>query len=104
MWRPGNLRKEQAAETPPNLSEPDARLGNPAAHNPRSPLPDARRVRTIQDRNGLAWTVSEKTLPGDGNISSLLFVSDYAVRRVRNYPSNWFDLPSAELFAVSLGR
>jgi hypothetical protein len=36
--------------------------------------------------------------------SSLIFEADDAVRRVRNYPKDWHELPEAELYALSLGR
>ena len=32
---------------------------------------------------------------------SLIFASDAAVRRVRDYPPDWFDLPDNELLALS---
>ena len=32
---------------------------------------------------------------------SLIFASDSAVRRVRHYPANWFDLPDDELLVLS---
>ena len=69
--------------------------------------PDAgaeQRARTIQDDTGRIFTVSEKQLATDGRDPSLLFVSDYSIRRVREYPANWFQLSDAELFAVSLNR
>jgi hypothetical protein len=70
--------------------------------------PDAdadQRVRTIQDDTGRTWTVSEKQLVTDSQATpSLLCVTDYSIRRVREYPANWFKLSDPELFAVSLNR
>jgi hypothetical protein len=37
------------------------------------------------------------------NRSSLIFESDAAVRRVRNYPPNWHELPDDELAALRHG-
>ena len=33
--------------------------------------------------------------------NSLIFASDFAVRRVRNYPANWMELSDEELLALS---
>lgn len=53
----------------------------------------------------MIWTVHEKQMLGDGvGMASLLFASDYSVRRVRNYPAGWFELSSGDLVTVSLGR
>lgn len=35
---------------------------------------------------------------------SLVFVSDVAMRRVRNYPAQWWELPDDVLMAVSWRR
>jgi hypothetical protein len=56
--------------------------------------------------DGEHWTVYERA---DGMLdrrasSSLIFESDGAVRRVRNYPADWRELPDAELEALRDGR
>ena len=49
------------------------------------------------------WLVYElRALPFDRlSGSSLIFESDSAIRRVRNYPDNWRELSDAALFALS---
>jgi hypothetical protein len=67
-------------------------------------MPGEQRVRTLQEGARL-WTVSEKQPASDSpGAASLLFVSDYSMRRVQDYPANWFELSDAELFEVSLNR
>jgi len=61
------------------------------------------RTRTYVDDDGTCWHVSEQPFSEydrrSGN--SLIFASDLAVRRVRNYPADWFSLPELELMALS---
>jgi hypothetical protein len=53
--------------------------------------------------DGVPWLVYE--LPATSfdrrSSASLVFESDAAVRRVRNYPADWRALPDSELFALS---
>jgi hypothetical protein len=37
----------------------------------------------------------------DRRANHLIFESATAMRRVRNFPPNWFELPDAELYALS---
>jgi hypothetical protein len=63
-----------------------------------------RRVRVIASE-GRHWIVRE--LPPrslDRGFGSLVFVSDHAMRRVRDYPADWFDCSDADLLAVSRRR
>ena len=68
--------------------------------SPSSELP---RTRTYTDDLGMTWRVSEKPFSEYDRRrgSSLIFASELAVRRVRNYPSDWFTLSEVALAALS---
>ena len=54
---------------------------------------------------GVRWSVRPFTNPYDRRSRpDLLFESDAVMRRVRNYPDDWRDLPDEALFALSEGR
>jgi hypothetical protein len=100
-----------------------------ALHDPGSPsgivpcvpsrkvdMPDGNRISGPQKQrecarirvlhlDGRSWTVREAPLPFVDRRTgmSLIFESTSLIRRVRNYPPDWFDLPDAALFAISLG-
>ena len=59
----------------------------------------ARRVSS----DGVLWLVFElPAMPYDRrDTPSLIFESDTTVRRVRNYPANWYDLSDDDLIALS---
>ncbi len=60
-------------------------------------------TRSFVDDDGAHWTVYEQAF-GDYDRrsgASLIFNSDFAVRRVRNFPSNWSELSERELIALS---
>jgi hypothetical protein len=61
------------------------------------------RTRTFIDDLGQSWLVSERPFSEYDRRSgcSLIFSSELAVRRVRNYPSDWFRLSDADLAALS---
>ena len=61
------------------------------------------RTRTFVDDLGQSWLVSERPFSEYDRRSgcSLIFASELAVRRVRNYPSDWFTLSDADLAALS---
>jgi hypothetical protein len=67
---------------------------------------EVERSRTVVGPDGRYWTVyefaSSRYDRRGGN--SLIFVTDDAMRRVRDYPANWFDLSGDELYAVSFLR
>ena len=66
----------------------------PRASEPRS--------RTYVDDDGMSWQVSEQSSEYDRRHGrSLIFASDLAVRRVRNYPADWFSLSELALIALS---
>ena len=63
------------------------------------------RSRTYADDDAQMWYVSEQPFSEYDRRSgySLIFTSELAVRRVRDYPANWFDLSERELAALSWG-
>ena len=59
--------------------------------------------RSFVDVDGVHWTVCEQAF-GDydrRSSSSLIFSSEFAVRRVRNFPANWLELSERELIELS---
>lgn len=60
-------------------------------------------VRVFVDADGIRWQVSERPFADYDRRRglSLIFASESAVRRVREYPANWFLLPDEELSALS---
>jgi hypothetical protein len=63
--------------------------------------------RTYTGEHGITWTVSALTTltPADPrHASCLVFTSEEAVLCVWEYPTNWRDLPDAELDALRKGR
>jgi hypothetical protein len=64
------------------------------------------RVRVVAATDGRQWVVKEvpssQSDGGDG--PSLLFSSNSVIRRVRDFPPDWFDWSDEELIAVSLRR
>lgn len=58
--------------------------------------------RSFVDVDGAHWVVYEQAFGDyDRRSRSLIFNSDFAVRRVRNFPENWMDLPEADLLELS---
>ena len=59
--------------------------------------------RTFLDADGVYWLVYEQAFADYDRRSgqSLIFSSDAAVRRVRDYPSTWFALSEEDLVALS---
>jgi hypothetical protein len=64
---------------------------------------EERRSRSFTDDLGQTWLVSEQPFSEYDRRSghSLIFSSELAVRRVRNYPSDWFTLSETDLAALS---
>jgi hypothetical protein len=64
---------------------------------------DEARVRSFTDDLGQTWLVSERPYSeyDRRSGSSLIFASELAVRRVRDYPSDWFALSDRDLAALS---
>lgn len=60
------------------------------------------RVRRLSV-DGALWLVREIAAPQFDRRGGthLLFASQDVMRRVRNFPANWFDLPDAELYALT---
>jgi hypothetical protein len=93
-------------------SQPRADAGLPLAHRymnePVNPVAAeltelARRAREFVDADGNVWTVSEQPFSEYDRRRgcSLIFESDLAVRRVRNYPADWHGLSDAALHRLS---
>ena len=61
------------------------------------------RSRTFVDGEGQIWHVTERAYSDFDRRRgySLIFTSDLAVRRVRDYPASWFDLDDDALAALS---
>jgi len=61
------------------------------------------RIRSFTDDLGQTWLVSERPFSeyDRRSGSSLIFSSELAVRRVRDYPSDWFRLSDSDLAALS---
>ena len=61
------------------------------------------RERFFVDDDGTHWHVHERPFAEYDRRSgmSLIFSNEAAVRRVRNYPTHWFDLTDEELAALS---
>lgn len=59
--------------------------------------------RSYLDADGACWRVFEQPFADYDrrNGMSLIFASDAAVRRVRDYPADWIGLTDAELVALS---
>lgn len=67
-------------------------------------VPDAR-SRTFVADDGQIWHVSEQPFSEYDRRRgfSLIFASELAVRRVRDYPADWFGLTEDALAALSWG-
>ena len=49
---------------------------------------------------GCTWTICERPIPYEHR-NALVFTSDRAARRVKRYPSNWFELTDDALGQLS---
>ena len=63
------------------------------------------RVRSFLDADGLRWSVWEQPFSAYDrrNGLSLIFSSELAVRRVRDYPADWAGLSDEALAKLSWG-
>jgi hypothetical protein len=63
----------------------------------------SKRARAFVDADGTRWQVYEQAFAEYDRRRgmSLIFASDAAVRRVRTYPDNWYELSDADLAALS---
>jgi hypothetical protein len=78
-------------------------MNEPTDGVPPSRQKAAESVRVFVDADGIRWQVSERPFADYDRRRglSLIFASDAAVRRVREYPANWFALSDEELSALS---
>ena len=60
-------------------------------------------ARTVWDEAGVEWRVRlmRSTYAGR-RVETLVFETEDTMRRVRNFPADWADLPDCELYALSL--
>lgn len=75
-----------------------------AEHQPlASVLREAQRIARQVTVDGVPWLVYElPAMPFDRRSSpSLVFESEHAVRRVRDFPNDWRSISDDELFALS---
>jgi hypothetical protein len=63
----------------------------------RPPAPSVRKLYADDD----LWIVREVAPSYDRRGTHLIFESSNTMRRVRNFPANWFELDDAELYALS---
>lgn len=62
-------------------------------------------TRTVRDAEGHIWLVREFVQRREGHVDrSLLFDNGMAVRRVRDFPPTWHQLPDLELVQLSRRR
>ena len=61
------------------------------------------RIRSFTDDLGQTWLVTERPFSeyDRRSGSSLIFSSELAVRRVRDYPSDWYALSDSDLASLS---
>src|SRR4051812_16789815 len=66
-------------------------------------LDEPRPSRVFFDEDGQRWLAYERRFDSFDRRSgmSLVFSSEGAMRRVRNYPANWLELSDSELIALS---
>ena len=74
----------------------DDRIDSSAEH-------EARASRAFLDVEGTHWNVYEQAFGDYDRRSgmSLIFASETAVRRVRDFPSDWMELSEEELLTLS---
>jgi len=68
---------------------------------------EPRLAREFMDETGTEWEVSEvdaSRVPGARGGKCLIFVSAGAIRRVWDYPQDWYRQPATELSAISWHR
>lgn len=79
------------------MSEPSKPCGSAAPEHVEG------RVRVFVDVDGLRWQVKEMPFSNYDRRRgvSLIFWSEGAVRRVRDYPADWHELSDSELALLS---
>jgi hypothetical protein len=90
----------------PAVPDSDVRALDPVTQRRTPPRPrrqDELRRRYFRGANGEDWEVFEAPLPAYDRRSGfcLIFESRDIIRRVRNYPSNWYDLSEGALRELS---
>lgn len=79
-------------------------FSSPPAESHGSDTPVAARERRVLGPDGREWRVREAPLPAFDRRKGycLIFEAVGAARRVREYPHDWFTMPDAELYALSV--
>ena len=84
----------------PDVDSANLPLDRPGrgAQSPQSP------ERRLIGPDGREWRVREAPMPSYDRRggSCLIFETNDAARRVRNYPADWFDLGEPDLYGLSL--
>ena len=70
-----------------------------SARLPHESAPAENRERRYEDGAGVTWRAYERRRAGQR--PALVFESSGAVRLVRDYPDNWYTLPTRALEALS---
>jgi hypothetical protein len=76
-------------------------LASPSTCPAPEPILASDRATRVLERDGRQWLVFEHVRRYDRRSSpDLVFESDAVVRRVRNFPPDWYRLSSDELWAL----
>ncbi len=85
------------------VTEPPGAPDQPTDTPVARPVDSRTRVRWV---DGVRWIVREAEPPAFDRRAgpSLIFESDEIVRRMRDYPADWFVLSGEQLYRISLGK
>lgn len=106
MGTPFNLHRlaaPHAASSPPLDETLEVEMAGPTNRTDASTDSNVPFARTFVDSDGARWRVFEQPFSDYDRRTgmSLIFASEGAVRRVRNYPVDWVDLSDDDLLALS---
>jgi len=99
---PGELQPSPAARRSTELRSFHNRSHNVTEQRTHPEIPTAR--RRVVAVGITVWQVFEQPPLDDRSTPSLVFLSDVAMRRVRDFPARWWDLSDDALMAVSWRR
>jgi len=70
-----------------------------------APTDQADRRRRIVGKHGVVWTIFEHVPGYDRRAQpTLIFMTTETIRRVRDFPPNWYELGDADLLALAEHR
>jgi len=105
MSTPNDLtsRLVHAPQARPVVSPRDASGDTLGDAMPPPARPSFPRVRVVGGGDGRQWVVRELSPPVTDRrgTNSLVFATESLIRRVRNYPHDWYDCSDDELLALS---